>query len=359
MLFFRRTDPKLILLIEIQSSLIRGSVLRIEATGTSVQASQSLEIEYREAAGASYIKSALAGVSTLVDSLLRAISARTTGSAGKIGAVHFVLSSPWAISQAKTISVSFDKDTSITQDRIHAILAAERPNTGLNPNMAAEIIEEKVFDVRLNGYSIADWKGKSAKMVEIAYALSVGSAETMKNLRQSVARVADPHHVHFHSSLLLQYMSLRQANVPGDPYVLVHVHGELTDIVAVRHGMCSFFGSFPIGSDSIVRKIAASRRIGTKAAESLVSLYLGKHMDPAEEAKTGTSIRHSMGRWSQELSRIAAAMNGLSPTAVFLISHSHEQLFSEALRAAYPQAAIQELSVDMTTTYASAISVIS
>lgn len=340
--------------------MVTGSIVRMNPGGPAIEASQSLDIEYRsDASGAAYVQSALASISSLIDSLVRSFSVRNDADKGRIGAVHFILSSPWIISQAKTISLSFDRDTQVTPERIHKILEAERPHTGLNPDIPARIIEEKVFDVRLNGYSIAEWEGKSARSLEISYALSVGSEESIRNLSRTVDRLADARHVHFHSSLLLQYMSLRQASIPGDPYMLIHVHGELTDVVAVRHGMCSFFGSFPTGCDTLVRKIAAARRVGKNAAESIVSLYVGKHMDSAEEARTGVTIHHTMHQWLEGLSGLARSMGDFAPMTVFLIAHSHEELFDEALRTAYPQTRIQKLSVDMMSAYASAISVIS
>ena len=129
MFFSRRPESKLILLIEIQSSLIRGTVVRVAPAGSSVEAAQDIETDYRsDTTSAAYTKDVLSSASALIDSLLRAHSLRSgSAKAAAISDVHFILSSPWIISQAKTISISFDKDTPITEDRIHKILESERP----------------------------------------------------------------------------------------------------------------------------------------------------------------------------------------------------------------------------------------
>lgn len=369
MFFSRRHDRRLMLLLEVQSSLVRGSLVLSGRDGAqpTILFSQSLDIAYKPNASSTYyVKSTLDDVELMVDSILRNLSLIAHGQAApkdipsRIDEVHFVLSSPWVISQAKTVTVSFERDTEVDAERIHKILEDERSVAGFDAKAQMETIEEKVFDVRLNGYSVANWKGKSARTLDVTYALSIGSNDSMKRLRDAVSKIASGKRVSFHSSLLLQYMSLRGAHIPADPCLLVHAHGELTDMVVVRRGTCSFFGSYPTGANTIIRKIAEATHTDKKTAGSLLSLYLGRHMDGPEEARAGIVIQSMMKGWMAELERLwQGSRGGAAPASIFVIAHSHEDLFEETLRSAYPCAKVGKLAVDMVSTYASAISVIS
>lgn len=371
MLFGRTPDSKLILLLELQSSIVRGSlVLMREAEKGGVNPpgevlfTQNLDIEFRpEATSAYYIKTSLDNVTTMVDAVLRNLStlASQRPIPKKVSEVHFVLSSPWVISQAKTVSINFEKDTPITPDRIHKILEDERAEISVGAKVETMTIEEKVFDVRLNGYSIENWKGKAARTLEISYALSISSTESITNLKRSVEHIVSGKNVFMHSSLLLQYISLRAAHAPGDTYMLVHAHGELTDMVVVRHGTCSFFGSYPLGINTIIRKLAEMTGHNKKTADSLLSLYLGHHMDGAEEVRAGFAIDSMTRTWLNDLLGLAEAIRdpheqgSFIPPHIFVIAHTHGDLFESTLRKAYPQTTISTLAVDMTSTFVTAI----
>ena len=257
--------------------------------------------------------------------------------------------------------MQFDKDTPITPDRVHKILSDERAEVSLGAKTETVTIEEKVFDVRLNGYSISDWKGKSARTLDVSYALSVSSAESIANLKHAVAHIVSGKNVSVHSSLLLQYISLRLAAIPGDTCMLVHAHGELTDMVVIRHGMCSFFGSYPIGINTIIRTLGEMTNRSPQAAESVLSLYLGHHMDGPEETRAGMAVEAVTGSWTNELLGLAGAIRvagdttAFMPPHIFIIAHAHGDLFEAALKKVFPQSVIGTLSVDMTRTFTSAI----
>jgi hypothetical protein len=371
MFFSSRPEHKLILLLELQSSIIRGSLVlmhpatdAVPASASDVLFTESLDIEFRpEATSAYYIKTSLDNVTAMIGSALRNLStlAQNHPIPKKVSEVHFVLSSPWVISQAKTVTINFDKDTPISPERVHKILEDERTQVSLGAKVETETIEEKVFDVRLNGYSIANWNGKAARTLDISYALSISSVESINKLRHAVAHVVSSKNISMHSSLLLQYISLRNAHAPGDTYMLVHAHGELTDMVVVRHGMCSFFGSYPVGINTIMRKLAEMTGRTTKTADSLLSLYLGHHMEGPDEARAGIAIEAMTRNWTNELLGLADAIRNpgsttaFMPPHIFVIAHSHEELFESALTKAYPQSVIGTLDVDMTSTFTSAI----
>jgi hypothetical protein len=367
MFFSSRPDSKLILLLEVQSSLVRGSLALMRTGHPEILFTQTLDIEFMPGAtSAYYIKITLESVSAMVESALRNLSLLANGDHAapipkRVQEVHFILSSPWVISQAKTISISFEKDTPITPERIHEILEDERARVSLGAKVETETIEEKVFDVRLNGYSIEHWKGKDARTLDISYALSISSKKSIVDLHETVSHLVSSKNVFMHSSLLLQYISLRDAHSPGDTYMLVHAHGELTDMVVVRHGTCSFFGSFPVGINTIIRKLAEMTGHTPKTADSLLSLYLGHHMDGPDESRAGIAIDSMTRNWTNELLALAEAVKDpaqFMPPRIFVIAHSHADLFEANLKKSFPQSAVTAVPVDMTSSFVAAIATI-
>jgi cell division ATPase FtsA len=349
------------LIVEVQSSLARASVARVSPGMHAAEMlhSENAPIAYTPGGDtARYSDTAISAVRAAVDAALRAHASLRAEDAtiGQIDEVHFVLSSPWIVSQAKTVTMSFDRETAVTDSVIRKVLDDERREAGFTDASDMAVVEEKVFDVKLNGYSVLSWKKKPARTIEISCSVSVGSASSMKRFREIVAHIPGGRHPVFHSSLLLQYMSLRGAHVSTGSHMLVHVHGELTDMVATRHGSCSFFGSYPIGANTVARTIGDEMHVDDRSAESLLSLYMSDHLEASNKARVAGAVEGVAGAWSRELARLWQTSGAASmPESVFLIAHARGDLFHSCLTALYPRSDVRPLVVDMTATYASSI----
>ena len=345
MLFSPKAYGNIILVLEAQSSLARSSLIWYR-TGEQAQVIflDECAIPFKANATAPYfIKTTLKALTQATDAALKALHSLSHEDAEKkmpthVEAVHYILSSPWIASQARTLSMSFDKNTTITRQKIEKILEEERAKLAPDTNGPTETIEEKIFDVRLNGYSVSEWEGKQATLLEVAYAVTVGGADTIKRLREACDQIVKPGKVHFHSSMLLQYVGIRTAMPERTGYTLIHVHGELTDVLAVKNGSCVFFGSFPMGINTVIRKIAHSTKTDMLTADSLLSLYLGGRLDEAH-TKTVEPIMSDMSAgWSGELRKIfkdASLEPGLNRSAI-VTARAHEGFFVKSFEAAYP-----------------------
>lgn len=364
-MLFSKNDPhKLILLLEIQSSLVQGALVLFPGEDKpQILVSQIMDVPYKpKATTAYYLGTTIRDLKEMIGILLQNLHRISQGGKefripGRVDEVHYILSSPWIVSQARTVTASFDADTAISEDRVNKILAHERERVGIDKKIEIDTLEEKIFDVRLNGYSIESWRGKSARELEISYALSAGSRDSMRRLRDIAGDGAGTRKIYFHSSLLLQYISLQSGNIPEDSYTLIHVHGELTDLVVVKERSCSFFGSFPLGANAIMRKIAEATNTDYKTAESLLSLYLGNHIEESHGKKVSLVINNLASRWTDELGKLweAGDIGDDLPETVFIKAREHGDFFEKSFSAAHPRAKIGKLEVDMTSTYALAI----
>ena len=355
MFFSRKTEGKLILMLEIQSSLVRGSLIWFR-TGTSpvILSSDSRPIPYKQNSNSAYlVKTALKGLSEIIDAASRRSKVPSADKGHellptRIEEVHYVLSSPWVVSQARTLAMSFEKETDITADRMADILNKERGNLIPADGKPLEVVEEKIFDVRLNGYSIPNWLDKPTRELEVAYAVSASGGDYIKRLREASAGIVRPDRIHFHSALLLQYIGLRKVMPARETYTLLHIHGEITDAVVVDHGLCLFFCSYPMGVNNIVRKIAAATKTDIETAGSLLSLYLGERLDEAHMRSSEPVMREMSEGWSREFEKLFKG-NPLAealPRETIIVARAHEDFFMKSFQNIHPHAKLESMSLE-------------
>ncbi len=353
MLFSSSAQGKLLLVLEIQSSMVRGSLVFCR-TGepAHIMLIEEVAIAFKPNAGTPYfVKMTMRSLREATDLILRKLHVMATdkkhpGLPHHVDEIHFVLSSPWIASQARILSLSFDKNTTITREKMSSILEAERAKLAPKDDGPLETIEEKIFDVSLNGYSVEHWEGKSARELGVSYAVTVAGSDTMKRLREVCEHAVRKNHIFFHSSLLLQYVGLRTALPGREFYNLVHIHGELTDVLIVKHGTCVFFGSYPMGVNTIVRKIAHATKTDMRTADSLLSLYLGAKLNETQAEEVAPVMKDMAAGWSAEFAHLFkdASLAGLIQRETLIAARTHEDFFVASFQAAYPEHHVQAWS---------------
>lgn len=368
MFFSVSVKPKLNLLIEVQSSLVRGSLVLYEKSkAPQFIHVQEIDIGYKPHAGGTYfVRTALRDLKEIFNISLRrlhAVSNDPTRSIipKRVDEVHFILSSPWIVSQTRTLAVSFEKKTEITKERVHRMLSEERTKIDFEHEAGVEVVEEKIFDVKLNGYSIVDWQGKNANKIEISYALSIGNSDLIAKFGDLAAYATGVGKISIHSALILQYLYLRDLETAPYSYAIVYVHDELTDVMIVERQSCAFFGSFPIGIDTIVRKISDATGIDNKSAESLFSLYVGNHIDKEQDKKLASVMKKISEQWTDGLKKIFGmrhSRKGLPeniPENIFVVASAHETFFNKCLPSVKSRIYIKPLPEKLSNIYVHAI----
>ncbi len=353
MFFSRKNTRSLILIIDVQSSIVRGTlVLRDGSATPTVIGTHQTDIPYRPHlhSASHLIKSTDKAITETVGAALKHLSAlpKDDQAPRSVSAVHFVLSSPWIVSQAKSVSVSFSKNEAVTRARVMTIIEEQRASLHDSRDAGGRVIEEKIFDVRLNGYSVSDWEGKEARDLQVSFAVSIGSASIIERFAEAAAHAARRKNVYFHSSLLLQHIAIRDVLPHKKTYILVHVHGEITDIVAVRDHSCVFFGTFPVGLDSIVRKAARSLRTDAATAGSIVRSVAAGALDSQHGKDTEARIRHIFEGWIHDLSKVIEAAGEDIPAraSVLVSAQQHEDMLSETLEAHMQGSPVERVSID-------------
>jgi cell division ATPase FtsA len=266
-----------------------------------------------------------------------------------VSSVHYVLSSPWVISQAKKISMSFKEDTAISRAYVAGIIWEERAKMTNNTIDDISVIEEKVFDVRLNGYSVSSWESKHTRELGISFVVSVAGNRMIDLFVKACENIVhNKKYVHFHSSLFLQHIGIQKISPNLSNYALIHIHGELTDIAIIHTRECSFFGSYPFGIRTIIRSIAKKTKTTDDVAESTLNLVMSGDTD-VTKFKEETSIIENMKQgWIGELGKLLKTSSTLEtvPSHVIISADIYEDFFFNSFKSAYPQSSLESLSFE-------------
>jgi hypothetical protein len=345
MLFSKPSQGSLSLILDIQSSIIRASL--VHSTPGSIPRivfTFAKNIHNRPGSGSAKIvhttltalKESMGGVYQFMN-----LTKHSPEFPKKISDAHFVLSTPWVISQARTIVKKFGNGVEVTEKVILDTISAERKHL-VSPDLGdangLTIIEEKIFNVRLNGYPVHSWKGKKTTELEISFSVSLAGTHTADLFRETCALVPKSK-IYFHSSLNLQCVALRQLMPHQSAYTLVHVHGELTDVAVISHNSCVFFGSYPLGVYGVLRKIAKAGNSHLEVADSSINLYMQKSYDGGHPSKDIIAVEEGIRAWSAEFKNLFLTSHPqiTLPAHITLCGHAHEDLFARSVKVAYPQ----------------------
>ena len=341
---FSSKKSSLVLILDAQSSVVRGSLCRLtKHERPHIIFSYETPVEYRKEKGSAHlVHQTIKAIKETVHQALRSIQGET------IDTVHYVLSSPWILSQGRTVTVEFPKDTKATTDHVIEIVRKQCDEFITEKQASFEIIEEKVFDVRLDGISLEQWHGKKTKKIEVSFAVSVTGSQTLVQLKEACAYATTPERVVFHSALLLQHIAVQQTIPQYKNYTLIHTHGDLTDIVRVHDGTCSFFASYPYGTQTIIRGIANTLKTTPQHAESNLALYEQGSLDASHAHTAHIAIQKAQHTWTAELLKILGDSGSThTPTEQVLLSaHAHEAFFMHALRSIPEYGTVQRLELD-------------
>ncbi len=274
----------------------------------------------------------------------------------KISEVHYVLSSPWILSEARRMEISFDTSRMVREDVIRKMVSEEREKLAEEARAKGKIIpvEEKIFDVRLNGYSVTNWQNREAKSISVSFVTSISGTKMVARFKDLCSHVVFGHKVFFHSSLLLQHIALNEVNPKREMYAIIHVHGEVTDIVEVDKHACVYFGTFPIGTQTMLRMFAKETKTDLQVAASTLNMHKG-HLTGQASGKNAESINKVDEYWFKQFENSMKAGPLSTEGGMSFVVSSMERLddIVSLLREKYPKVSVETLDGDDLSTFVS------
>lgn len=315
------------IILDIQSGLVRGALVIENDDGSSIILSvvtKSIPSTTRILNGVHLTKRILKLVEEVVEHLVKDADGKA------ISIIHYILSSPWINSQLKTIKADYKKETEINSHVLADLIKSELKQ-GAEGDTAR--IEQKIFEVKLNGYATTTLDSKKAHTLEASLATSFSSKSFLDKLHSAVQGIVPVRTATHNSALLMQYAALREILIEKHEYMYIHVHSELTDIVIVKNGLCKQIASFPFGIATFLRKITSSTKQSIESSDSLLSLFQGNKLSEAEKIAVQKTIEPLLHEWGEACMKSFATSFDVTavPRTVYLSAHSHFDLFKEAL----------------------------
>jgi cell division ATPase FtsA len=326
-LFSNKKTGVLSIILDIQSGLVRGALV----SNKHNESTHILSVVTKTYSGKSnilnsehLIKKNLKLVSEVIEHLAR------DAKGYRVSSITYTLSTPWIFSKLKTVKINYNNETLITERIIRDIIKNEIKN---DEKLDTKPIEQNIFEIRLNGYPTVDFDGKRAHTLEI----SLSTSFSPKTFLDKVETVVNKHifikHHEFHSALLMQYVALREVLKDRNEYIYIHTHNELTDMIIIKDGLCKYIASFPFGVQTMLRKVAIETKTSIEASDSLLALYQGNKLTDEEKIKTKQILNPLLQEWVSGCTKIFSEMFDFTsiPRSIYLSSHSHFELFKEAM----------------------------
>jgi hypothetical protein len=296
------------LIIEIQSGLVRGVIVKKGSHKPEILARYSIPINSLDKTSAHLTKSMLKAVSEVAKHLTHK---------HHVESVHVVLSSPWALSHSKAVEMNFDKNTTVNQKMILDIV--DEDNNKKKSHQDLTYIEKKIFEVKLNGYVVHNYENKPARKLEVSFATTLGSQELLNKIFISLEKAFKVNIIQYHSGLLLDYISLGTFFANRNDYVYIHAHSELTDIVVVKSSICKNISSFPNGTSSLVEKIP----------ESLLSMINKDAITKTEYNRLSPRLNSYFDEWFAQIKSLIDLQS--SPRFIYISTHSFLNIYMKKL----------------------------
>ena len=225
----------------------------------------------------------------------------------KLGApksIFCILSSPWYISQTRTIS--FRKNTSfmftskiadnLVQKEV-AFFQEEHFKEYIEAKSPIRLIELKNIKTMLNGYETSSPLNQKAKEVEMTIFISMSGEQVLQKMEDTIKSHFHFRPITFSSFVLVSFAVVRDMYINQENFLIIDIGGEVTDISMTKKNVLRESVSFPLGLNFITRGVALGMACSLAEAKSYISLYKDKHGTESVNKKLDSIIVKLKSQW--------------------------------------------------------------
>lgn len=260
-----------------------------------------------------------------------------------IGRVAVSVSSPWHISEIKTISLTKEIPFIVTESQIKNMVSAEEKdfesrfgsNKGANKS-ELELIDRKIVTAYLNDYQTETPFGKKASKLEIVLFTSISERRVMAKIRDTVARHFPNREPFFHNFILVAFAGIRDVFPESDNFILVQIGGEVTDIAIAKAGKLAEVVSFPLGHSILVRSLdMVCKNSPSCELETLIKLFHEDKVKDPHRGKIKFALADAKLKWTDAFNEALSNFSGETflPKNIFLIcGGEYGKLFEDFLK---------------------------
>lgn len=237
--------------------------------------------------------------------------------------IFYVFSSPWCASQTKVIKVKESKAFKVTEIYLNRLVAEQEKKLQVDISLSGEVIEKKIIQIKVNGYSLNDIYGKIVKDLELSVFFTVVPSEILQTVEKAVSSTFNVKDVWCHSLSLSIFSVIRNFFPLKDDFIYMDVSEEITDISVVRDNTITNEASLPFGRNDFIRELSRVLKVSPQIADSMIKMQSTKNNDELAAMKLAVAMDKAAQDW---LARIFSVLNSLKdkiyvPEAIFLIAN--------------------------------------
>lgn len=224
----------------------------------------------------------------------------------KIKDIYCVFSSPWYMSQTKTLKIEKDTPFTISKKFIDEVVhneekifrsALEKGEYGHLFKGPVRVIEHHVIETRVNGYGIDSPVGKSGTTFEISLFTSVVAEEIISKVEKTIHTHFNFKRCQFHSFSLVSFSTIRDLYPQQDSFMFLDITGEVTDASITRKNVLLETISFPLGRASLIRKLSKTLGVSPALALSYIRLYTEQGLTADASVKLTRALEAFKREW--------------------------------------------------------------
>lgn len=262
---------------------------------------------------------------TLIDNTvnsIKEISQEIFSLKRRVDSVDVVLSSPWYASYTKSLVFEKKEAFTISQSFLDEIIEKELKEMTKGADKEMKLIEKRISNVKINGYSTSSPFGKKTNKIELSLYVSLAPISFLEKIELAIHQSLAVKTILFHSFPLSAFSVIRNIFQNDSDFVFIDVAGEVTDVLAVKNGSIVGTASFPLGKNHLVRKVADHFKVDSEIALSFVKIFSDGNAADDVKQKVGTLSAAIKEEWLAYFGQITADMYGAEsfPGKVFITS---------------------------------------
>lgn len=247
--------------------------------------------------------------------------------------VRVVLASPWYDAKIKTITTKSEKAVRVNTDTVIRTVKqyfAQKNETSVSGRTVLESIVSQAY---VNGYPTILKNPLIGTALRVNHYSSEADTQFVNQITASIKKVFPNTKVTFHSFAFVAFAVLRALRDENN-FILLDLGGEITDVGVVHHDGFRFIGTFPMGTQSIIRSIAENGSLSDTA--SRLTLYAKNELSNDESTAVGLKFTAAAESWKKSFTTLleAAAGEVAIPQTTFLFGDNEQLKWLESLTSA-------------------------
>lgn len=326
---------ELMLVFSVGSSSVGGALFLAKSSGTPkiiFSATQPLKIaENIEAAG--FMSETIRALEYVAGKVYEA-------GLGAPSRIFCVLSSPWYASQTRTINFKKNTPFVFTEKLADELIQKEiklfsDEHLAKYKNSGDEVrpIELKSIKTMLNGYEAPNPLGQKVKELEMVAFISMSGEKILKEIEMAIRKYFHFDFIKFSSFAMVSFTVTRDMYPEEDSFQLMDIGGEITEIFLVKKSVLRESVSYPLGSNFLIRGVAAGLGCTLDEASSLISLLKDGHAEKSIQKKLELVMSKLKTEWLKNLeASLAHLSKDISiPATIFIVVDEDMSEFFDAI----------------------------